>query len=74
MSDESSVPTKAKELGCLTVVGTIFVVLKLLSIPPVASWSWIWVLCPFWISIAIGMVALILLILIYVILNIIAKC
>lgn len=31
--------------GVLTIV---FVVLKLLSIGPVASWSWWWVLAPLW--------------------------
>jgi hypothetical protein len=41
-----------KGLGCLGVVGVVFVVLKLLSIEPVASWSWVWVLCPFWIGLA----------------------
>ena len=38
-------------IGCLTVIGIIFIVLKCLSIEPVASWSWLWVLCPFWIPI-----------------------
>lgn len=41
-----------KGLGCLGVVGVVFVVLKLLSIEPVVSWSWVWVLCPFWIGLA----------------------
>lgn len=40
-------------LGCLGVIGIVLVVLKLLAVPPVASWSWIWVLCPFWIGIAL---------------------
>ena len=39
-----------KGLGCLGVVGIVFVVLKLLSVPPVAAWSWLWVLSPFWIG------------------------
>lgn len=34
-------------IGCLTVLGIIFVVLKLLSVPPVATWSWWLVLTPF---------------------------
>lgn len=41
-----------KGLGCLGVVGIVFVVLKLLAVEPVASWSWVWVLCPFWIGLA----------------------
>ena len=40
-------------IGCLTVIGIIFLILKILSIEPVAHWSWIWVLSPFWIPIAI---------------------
>lgn len=41
-------------------VGLVFLVLKLLNIEPVAHWSWIWVLCPFWIGFAflIGFVLL----------------
>lgn len=44
---------KSGGLGCLAVIGVVLVVLKLLAVPPVASWSWIWVLCPFWIGIAL---------------------
>lgn len=33
-----------------TVVGIVFVILKLVG---VITWSWLWVLCPFWIPIAI---------------------
>lgn len=40
-------------IGCLTVVGIIFLVLKILSVEPIAHWSWIWVLSPFWIPTAI---------------------
>ena len=40
---------KSNGVGCLTVIGIVFLVLKLLAIEPVAHWSWIWVLCPFWI-------------------------
>ena len=35
-------------VGCLTVIGIVFVVLKLLGIAPVANWSWWWVTSPFW--------------------------
>ena len=37
----------------MTVVGIVFLVLKLLAIEPVAHWSWVWVLCPFWIPFAL---------------------
>ena len=42
-------------IGCLTVVGIMFFVLKLLAIEPVAHWSWVWVLCPFWIPSVLGL-------------------
>ena len=42
---------KSNGVGCLTVIGIVFLVLKLLEIEPVAHWSWIWVLCPFWIPV-----------------------
>lgn len=32
-------------IGCLTVLGLIFVVLKLTDL---IDWSWWWVLAPFW--------------------------
>lgn len=37
-------------VGICTVVGIVFVILKLVG---VITWSWLWVLCPFWIPIAI---------------------
>lgn len=51
---------KSTGLSCLGVVGVIFVVLKLLAVPPVASWSWFWVLCPFWIGLALDIVLVLL--------------
>ena len=47
-------------LGCLAVVGVMFIVLKLLEIQPIASWSWLWVLCPFWIGLALDIVLVLL--------------
>jgi len=40
--------SKSGGVGCLTVVGIVLTVLKLLAVEPVARWSWLWVLCPFW--------------------------
>ena len=54
----STKSTTSKGLGCLTVIGIVFVILKLLAVQPVASWSRLWVLCPFWIGIAIDVVLL----------------
>lgn len=31
----------------------MLVVLKILAVEPVAHWSWLWVLCPFWGPIAL---------------------
>ena len=40
--------TKSGGIGCLSVIGIVLIILKLLAIEPVAHWSWIWVLCPYW--------------------------
>lgn len=40
-------------LGLFSVLGIVFVVLKLAG---VIDWSWIWVLCPFWIGIALSII------------------
>lgn len=37
----------------LGILGLIFVTLKLAEIGAVATWSWWWVLSPFWIPLAI---------------------
>lgn len=43
-------------------LGLVFIVLKLIRI---IKWSWWWVLCPFWIQLAIIMLALMILGLVY---------
>ena len=43
---------------CITL-GLVFIVLKLLG---VITWSWLWVLSPFWIPFVIGIILIILLI------------
>ena len=45
-----------KEIGLLNVIGVVFVILKLCG---VIKWSWIWVLCPFWVSMIGTIVSLI---------------
>lgn len=47
---------KPKGIGLLTVIGAVFVILKLCG---VIKWSWIWVLCPFWIGMIGTIVSLI---------------
>ena len=70
----STKSTTSKGLGYLTVIGIVFVILKLLSIQPVASWSWLWVLCPFWIGIAIEVVLLLIVVpLLFVIYKILSR-
>ena len=45
-------------IGCLTVVGVVFLVLKLLAVPPVADWAWWIVLAPFWAPVAAALLVL----------------
>lgn len=40
-------------IGCFTVLGLIFIVLKLTGN---IDWSWLWVLAPFWMPIALVIV------------------
>lgn len=35
------------------ILGLIFVTLKLAEIGAVATWSWLWVLSPFWLPLAV---------------------
>ncbi len=42
-------------VGCLTVIGIVFVILKLVG---TINWSWVWVLAPFWIQVAFVLIAL----------------
>ena len=44
---------KSKGLGLLPILGLIFVVLKLTRI---IDWSWLWVLSPFWIDVAVAVI------------------
>lgn len=37
-------------VGVMGLLGVAFVVLKLLG---VINWPWVWVLCPFWIGLAV---------------------
>lgn len=43
--------------GFFTTLGLVFIVLKLLDI---ITWSWLWVLSPFWIPFVIGIILVIL--------------
>lgn len=51
MSTNTEVSSGGFGLGGAVFI--VFLVLKLLSIEPVASWSWWWVTCPLWIPFAL---------------------
>ena len=46
-------------IGVIGIIGVIFVVLKIIGVQPVASWSWLWVLSPFWVPVVIGILVFI---------------
>ena len=48
-----------ESMGFATVLGIVFIVLKLCK---VINWSWLWVLSPLWIPVAIGILLLAILI------------
>lgn len=39
----------------LNVLALVFIVLKIVGVEPIASWSWWWVLSPLWIPLAIAL-------------------
>lgn len=43
-------------IGLAGVLGVVFIVLKLVG---VINWSWVWVLAPFWIPLAIAVLILV---------------
>lgn len=45
--------SKTASFPLMGILGLIFVTLKLAGIGVVATWSWFWVLSPFWIPFAI---------------------
>lgn len=47
---------KESGISLASVLGVVFIVLKLTN---VIDWSWWWVLAPFWVPIAIGIVLLV---------------
>ena len=53
MSDSKS-SASSGGLGLCSILTIIFVVLKLVGVAPVATWSWLWVLSPLWIGFLAG--------------------
>ncbi|KQQ98012.1 hypothetical protein ASF74_14865 [Arthrobacter sp. Leaf145] len=52
---------QASGISFASALGLVFIVLKLTG---VIAWSWWWVLAPFWIPIAIGLIFMLVLIII----------
>lgn len=48
-------------IGILGIIQVVFIILKLLGIAPVATWTWSVVLIPLWINLGIVAIALIIL-------------
>ena len=52
-----------------TIVGLLFIVMKVFGLGIVANWSWIWVLSPFWIGYSIVFIILIIWVILIAILS-----
>ena len=55
MTSTNTVTVKSG-LSLGSILGIVFIILKLCN---VITWSWLWVLCPLWIGIAIWLAAII---------------
>ena len=49
-------------IGVTSLLGLIFIVLKLCH---VIEWSWLWVLSPFWISLGIAIIVIIIFVIVF---------
>lgn len=54
--EDSMEEHKNSSISILGILGIVFIVLKLCG---VITWSWLWVLCPFWGSILLAAIVLI---------------
>jgi hypothetical protein len=52
--------SKSSSTGLVGILGIVFVVLKLTNL---ITWSWFWVLAPFWIPLVIRILALVMILL-----------
>lgn len=59
-SDNNSSSSASGGIGVTGLLGVAFVILKLCG---VIDWSWLWVLSPFWISAAVGIIILLVIVL-----------
>lgn len=57
--------TTCGSLGLGSILGIVFIVLKLVG---VIDWPWVWVLAPFWISfiLDIAIIAIVIIVMVYV--------
>lgn len=53
---EEKIVVQKSGIGFSSLLGLVFLVLKLLG---VIAWPWVWVLSPFWIPLAIGIIAIV---------------
>jgi len=49
-------------IGFCGLLGLIFICAKIFGLQPIASWSWLWVLAPFWVPF-VGVVIILLILL-----------
>ena len=56
MKDKNTEKAANGGMGLCGVLTTIFIVLKLIG---VIDWPWIWVLAPFWITLILGVIGII---------------
>ena len=60
--DKNTVATTGAGLSVTSLLGLIFIVLKLIG---VIDWSWWWVTAPFWIPIVIVLLVIVIIIIVY---------
>lgn len=63
MNNKHTSSTSSSGMGFLSVLGLIFIVLKLLH---VIDWPWVWVLAPIWGGFLLGIVILAVYLIIYI--------
>jgi len=53
--------TTKLSIPLFSLMGCVFVILKLAGVTDIAQWSWLWVLAPFWLPVvfAIGILGII---------------
>lgn len=69
-SKETVVKTSSSGLGLGSILGVVFIVLKLTGN---IDWDWAWVLSPFWIPIALSVAVIVVVLLISVLIAVITR-